>query len=46
MTDARPLLRLAQGPERRPEFLGEELRLLPGGEVAALVDLVEVGQVG
>ena len=25
---------------------GEELRLLPGGEVTALVDLVEVGDVG
>jgi hypothetical protein len=46
VTDARPLLRLAQGPERHPELLREQFRLLPGGEVAALVDLVEEGQVG
>ena len=44
--DVRPLLRLAQGPERRPELLIEQFRLLPGREVAALVDLVEAGQVG
>src|SRR5215213_31502 len=44
--DARPLLRLAQGQERHPELLREQFRLLPGGEVAALVDLVEEGQVG
>src|SRR5262249_45742800 len=35
-------LHIAQRPERRSNFLAEELRLLPGGEVAALVDLVEV----
>src|SRR5215216_8042027 len=46
VTDARPLLRLAQGQERHPELLREQFRLLPGGEVAALVDLVEEGQVG
>src|SRR5262245_6962307 len=33
----------AQRPERRPHFRGEELRLLPGGEVPAPVDLVVVG---
>src|ERR671919_1120337 len=38
--------RLAQGSERRPELLGEQLGLLPGGEVAAPVDLVEVGEGG
>src|ERR671914_2400018 len=36
----------AKGPERRSDLGGEELRLLPGGEVAAPVDLVEVGEVG
>src|SRR4029079_5733100 len=36
----------AQWAECSPQFSGEELRLLPGGEVAALVDLVEVGEVG
>jgi hypothetical protein len=46
VTDARPLLRLAQGPERHPELFREQFRLLPGGEVAALVDLVEVDEVG
>src|SRR5215207_7054924 len=35
----------AQGAERRPELGREELRLLPGREVAALVDLVEVNQI-
>ena len=30
----------------RAELLGEELRLFPGGEVAALVDFVEVDEVG
>src|SRR5262245_29891563 len=34
-----------QRPERRAELLREELRLFPGREVAALVDLVEVDQV-
>ena len=44
---ALPLLRhLAQRAERCPDLWREELRLLPGGEVAALVDLVEVGEVG
>jgi hypothetical protein len=46
VTDARPLLRLAQGPERHPELLREQFRLLPGGEGAALVDLAKQGQVG
>src|SRR5215212_2180880 len=36
----------AQRPERRPELLAEDLRLLPGGKVAALVDFVEVDEVG
>src|ERR1044072_7089733 len=34
--------RSAQRAERRPHLGGEELRFLPGGEVAAAVDLVEV----
>src|SRR5262245_30798532 len=33
---------LSQRSERGPQLLGEELRLLPGGEVAAPVDAVEV----
>jgi len=33
---------LAKSPERRSDLGAEELRLLPGGEVTALVDLVEV----
>ena len=37
---------LAKRPERRSDLGGEELRLLPGGEVAALVDLVEVREAG
>src|SRR5918996_753274 len=37
---------VAQGAERGPHLGGEELRLLPGGEVAAPVDLVEVGEAG
>src|SRR3954469_619498 len=37
--------RSAQRPECGPHLCGEELRLLPGGEVAALVDLVEVDEV-
>jgi hypothetical protein len=37
---------LSQGPERCPELLDEELRLFPGGEVAALVDFVEIDEVG
>src|SRR5512135_3877451 len=36
---------LAQGAERRAELGREEVRLLPGGEVVALVDLVEVDEV-
>src|SRR5690242_19399623 len=35
----------AQCAERRADLLGEELRLFPGGEVAALVDLVVVDEV-
>ena len=37
---------LAQRPERRAQLLGEELRLLPRREVTALVDLVEVDELG
>src|SRR5258705_4343411 len=37
---------LAQRPECCPKLGAEELRLLPRGEVPALVDLVEVDQVG
>src|SRR5215471_21638370 len=37
---------LAQGSERRAQLGSEELRLFPGGEVPALVGLVEVDQVG
>src|SRR5580693_2354992 len=36
----------AQRPERRPDLLGEQLGLFPGGEVTALVHLVEVDDVG
>ena len=39
-------LSLAQCLERRPHLLREQLWLFPGGEVAALVDLVEVDEVG
>src|ERR687897_752456 len=39
-------LGLAQRPEGGPQLGGEELRLLPGGEVAAPVDLVEVSEAG
>src|SRR5208282_6232865 len=39
-------LRLAQRLERRPDLGREQLGLFPGGEVAAPVDLVEVGDVG
>src|SRR5918995_2426540 len=35
---------LAKRPECGSDLLGEQLRLLPGCEVAALVDLVEVGE--
>jgi hypothetical protein len=35
----------AQPPEGRAELFAEQLRLLPGREVAALVDLVEVDEV-
>src|SRR5215204_3589787 len=37
---------LAQGPEGGSHLVGEEVRLLPGGEVVALVDFVEVDEVG
>src|SRR5215469_10218011 len=40
------LSRSAQGPEGRPDLGREQLGLLPGGEVAAPVDLVEVRQGG
>src|SRR3954469_1355135 len=36
----------AQRPERGANLLREELRLLPGGEVAAPVHLVEVAEAG
>ncbi|HEX6555143.1 MAG TPA: hypothetical protein VF026_20430, partial [Ktedonobacteraceae bacterium] len=39
-------LSLAQGAERGPDLGREQLRLLPGGEVTALVDLVVVDGVG
>src|SRR5688572_27438647 len=35
----------AQRCKRGPDLLREQLRLLPGGEVAALVDLVPVDEV-
>src|SRR5262245_34862910 len=34
-----------QRPERRPHLLGEQRRLLPGGEVPALGHVVEMDQV-
>src|SRR5215213_1579058 len=37
---------LAKRPERSPHLGREELGLLPGGEVAARVGLVEVGEAG
>src|SRR5215470_15990797 len=37
---------LAQRLERCPELLAEDLRLFPGGEVAAPAGLVEVDEVG
>ena len=39
-------LSLAQRAERRPDFGREQLGLFPGGEVAALGGLVEVGEGG
>src|SRR4030095_16195520 len=44
----RPLLLIlsAKRLERGSHLLREELGLFPGGEVAALADLVEVGDVG
>src|SRR6476469_1422653 len=36
----------AQRLERRPQLRGEQLRILPHREVAAAVDLVEVGEGG
>src|SRR5512138_655115 len=41
-----PSVQLTQGPERCPHLGGEEFRLLPCGEVAAPVDLIEVGEAG
>src|SRR5215472_10713762 len=35
---------LSNGSERGPQFLGEHLRLFPGGEVSTFVGLVEVGE--
>jgi hypothetical protein len=40
------MVSLAQRAECSPHLGGEEHRLLPGGEVAAPVDLVEVGEAG
>src|SRR5215207_721454 len=37
---------LAERLERRAHLAGKQIGLLPGGEVAALVDLVEVTEVG
>ena len=39
-------LSLAQRLERRPDLLTEQFRHFPGGEVAALGSLVEVGEGG
>jgi hypothetical protein len=39
-------LGLAEGSEGGPEFLGEELGLFPGGEVAAAIQPLVVEQVG
>ena len=39
-------MRSAQRPEARSDLFAEELRLLPRGEVAALVNFVEVDEVG
>src|SRR6266542_3850368 len=41
-----PPLHLAERAERRPHLVAEDQRLLPGREVAALGDLVEVDEVG
>src|SRR3954453_13386632 len=43
---AAPRGRLSQRAERRPDLLREHRRLLPGGEVAATVGFVEVGEGG
>src|SRR5262245_3374723 len=37
---------LAERPEARAEFFGKQLRLLPRGEMAAPVGLVEVDEIG
>src|SRR5215216_1288800 len=37
---------LAKRPERRSQLVREDLRLLPGSEVTAPVDLVEVDEIG
>ena len=37
---------LAERPEARADLFGKQLRLLPGGEVAAPAGLVEVDEVG
>src|SRR5687768_739640 len=37
---------MANRPERGSDFLGEEMWLLPGGEVTTLVDLVVVDEAG
>src|SRR5260370_9880203 len=38
--------RSAQGPEPRAQLVAEEFGLLPGGEVAAFVDLVVMDELG
>src|SRR5690348_7805762 len=38
--------RLTEWPERGPDLGGEQVWLLPGSEMAALVDFVEVGEGG
>jgi len=38
--------RSAQGPEPRSHLADKELRLLPGGEVTALLEPIEVHEVG
>src|SRR5262245_30468900 len=44
--DAQCDLLSTERPEGRSHLFGEQLRLFPGGEVATLVDLVEVDQIG
>src|SRR5579859_7436202 len=41
-----PLGRAAESPEACPQFLDEYLRLFPGCEVAATLDLIPMNEVG